>query len=48
MNGIDGLIYLLNQTGLALAQANQRIAELEAALEQIAAQQPPDSGGSKP
>lgn len=25
---IDGLVYLLNQAGVALAEANQRIAEL--------------------
>jgi hypothetical protein len=29
---IDGLVYLLNQAGIALAQANARIAELETAL----------------
>jgi hypothetical protein len=29
---MDGLIYLLNQAGIALAQANARIAELERAL----------------
>ena len=27
---IDGLVYLLNQAGSALAQANERIAELMA------------------
>lgn len=31
---MDGLIYLLNQAGLALAQANQRIEELTKALEE--------------
>lgn len=29
MNNIDGLIYLLNQSGVALAEANARIAHLE-------------------
>lgn len=29
---MDGLIYLLNQSGLALSQANDRIAELTEAL----------------
>lgn len=29
MDGIDGLVYLLNQTGRALAQANERIIQLE-------------------
>ncbi|MDT5289538.1 MAG: hypothetical protein QOF88_4427 [Mycobacterium sp.] len=28
MNGIEGLVYLLNQAGVALAEANQRIASL--------------------
>lgn len=30
MNGAEGLVYLLNQSGLALAQANALIAELRA------------------
>ena len=30
---MDGLVYLLNQSGLALAQANDRIAELTKLLE---------------
>jgi hypothetical protein len=29
---MDGIIYLLNQAGIALGQANQRIAQLEAEL----------------
>jgi hypothetical protein len=29
---IDGLVYLLNQAGVALAEASQRIAELEQQL----------------
>lgn len=28
MDSIDGLIYLLNQSGIALAQANERISVL--------------------
>ena len=32
---IDGLVYLLNQAGEALAQANQRIAELTAENEEL-------------
>jgi hypothetical protein len=32
---IDGLVYLLNQSGLALAQANARIGELEAQLAEL-------------
>lgn len=36
---MDGIIYLLNQAGIALAQANQRIAELE---RQAAENQTPD------
>lgn len=30
---MDGLVYLLNQSGLALAQANERITELTKLLE---------------
>lgn len=33
---MDGLIYLLNQSGIALAQANERIAELTKQLEEKA------------
>lgn len=43
---MDGLVYLLNQAGLGLAQANQRIAELTAentALRAQLAEQLPDS-----
>ena len=35
---IEGLVYLLNQAGVALAQANARIAQLE---QTIAAMQKP-------
>lgn len=30
MNDINGLVYLLNQAGSALAEANQRLAQLDA------------------
>lgn len=36
---MDGIIYLLNQAGVALAQANQRIAELTAENEHLRQQQ---------
>lgn len=42
---MDGLIYLLNQAGLALAQANERIAELTKALEQALDQKGGDGDG---
>lgn len=32
MTEVDGLVYLLNQVGVALARANARIVELEQAL----------------
>lgn len=32
MNEVAGLVYLLNQAGIALAQANARIGELEQRL----------------
>ena len=41
---MDGLIYLLNQSGLALAQANERIAELTKALEQTLERKEGDDG----
>lgn len=36
---MDGLVYLLNQSGLALSQANERINELTRLLEAQNAQQ---------
>lgn len=36
MNG-EGLVYLLNQAGIALAQANQSISELSAGVERLSA-----------
>jgi hypothetical protein len=36
-NGV-GLVYLLNQTGIALMQANQHIIELTAELEKLRAE----------
>lgn len=32
---MDGIIYLLNQAGIALAEANQRISELTEELAQL-------------
>lgn len=37
---MDGLIYLLNQSGLALAQANQQIEELTKQLAELRETQP--------
>jgi hypothetical protein len=42
---IEGLIYLLNQVGLALAQANARIAALEATLNEFKVS---DNGAAQP
>lgn len=42
---MDGLIYLLNQSGLALAQANERIAELTKALERALEKKEGDDDG---
>ncbi len=50
MNNIDGLVYLLNQAGVALAEANQQIAALveeNAALRAAVAAQDP-SGDAAP
>lgn len=37
---IDGLVYLLNQAGAALAEANQRIAALEEENRSLRAEPP--------
>lgn len=37
---MDGVIYLLNQAGIALANANQEISELRAEVERLRQQQP--------
>jgi hypothetical protein len=39
---IDGLIYLLNQAGLALAQANDALARANARIEQLEAALEPE------
>ena len=39
---MDGIIYLLNQAGIALGLANQRIAQLEAELAKATAPKPED------
>jgi hypothetical protein len=38
---MDGLVYLLDQAGLALQQANAHIARLEAELAEIRGDEPP-------
>jgi hypothetical protein len=41
---MDGIIYLLNQAGVALAQANQRIAQLEGELSSRRDESSPSAG----
>jgi hypothetical protein len=43
---MDGIIYLLNQAGLALAQANQQIEELIRQLQE--ASEPSEAAASSP
>lgn len=49
---VGGLVYLLNQAGAALAQANQRIAELTRQRDQLQAalsgQNPPAPASDSP
>jgi hypothetical protein len=44
---MDGLVYLLNQSGLALSQANDRIAELTRLLEARTPQEGPTGDDSE-
>ena len=43
---VDGLIYLLNQAGIALANANERIAQLAAENEGLRAAQASEASSS--